>query len=144
MPRFYEDYALGQRFRSREYAMELGEILDFARKYDPQVFHIDEEAAKSTALGGVIASGWHTASVMMRLIVEADFLQDTLGVGADELRWLRPVRPGDRLHVEGEIMRLRPSKTKPVGIVHVQLVTKNQNDEEVMRMTSIIQPPRRA
>jgi acyl dehydratase len=144
MPAFFEDFHVGDRMQTAEYTMELPEILEFANKYDPQVFHVDETAAKQTPLGGIIASGWHTAAVMMRLIVDAAFFEATLGLGADELRWLRPVRPGDRLLVVGEILDVRPSKTKPVGIVRVKLTTKNQNGEDVMVMTSIIQPPRRA
>lgn len=143
MPKYFEDYAVGDRAVSGEYVMALDEILAFAKQYDPQVFHIDIEAAKDTHLGGVIASGWHTAAVMMRLIVDAEFFVDTLGLGVDDLRWLRPVRPGDRLRVEGEVESVRPSKTKPVGIVRVKLTTINQHGESVMSMTSIIQPRRR-
>jgi acyl dehydratase len=144
MPQFYEDYAVGARFETGTYRMEIEEILAFAKAYDPQVFHVDVEGAKSTPLGGVIASGWHTTAVMMRLILDAGFVKDTLGVGVDELRWKFPVRPGDRLRVIGEVESARPSKTRPVGIVRMKLTTLNQNGEDVMTMTTIIQPPRRA
>jgi acyl dehydratase len=143
MTKYYEDYHVGDRFETEAREMTEEAILRFAVEFDPQTFHTDIEAARATPVGRLIASGWHTASTMMRLIVDSGFFKDTLGIGADELRWRRPVYPGDRLHVVGEVMDLRPSASKPVGTMRVKLTTRNQDGEEVMTMVSIVQPRRR-
>ena len=143
MTKYYEDYHVGDRFETEAREMTEEAILRFAVEFDPQTFHTDIEAARATPVGRLIASGWHTASTMMRLIVDSGFFKDTLGIGADELRWRRPVYPGDRLHVVGEVMDLRPSASKPVGTMRVKLTTRNQDGEEVMTMVSLVQPRRR-
>src|ERR1051325_3898610 len=98
------------------------EIKRFASEYDPQPFHLDEAAAEQTPLKGLAASGWHTAAIAMRLALETRPFgpHPLLGIGVDELRWLAPVRPGDKLHLEGEVLELKPSKTKPQGIVRIK------------------------
>jgi acyl dehydratase len=111
--RYYDDIAVGERIEYGEVTMTRDEMLTFAEKYDPQPIHTDPEAAAETMYGGIIASGWQTAAVVMRLLVEGA-LSDMASVGArgvDELRWRRPVYPGDTLSLETEILDKRPSKT---------------------------------
>jgi acyl dehydratase len=112
---WFDDLKLGMRFKSGEVTVSKADILRFAREFDPQPFHLDEEAAKNTMLGGLSASGWHTAAICMNLAVQTRPFgpHPLLGAGVDDLRWMKPVRPGDRLHLEGEVVELVPSKTKP-------------------------------
>jgi acyl dehydratase len=136
--RFFEDFAVGQRFRSGEVAVTAEDIKTFARAYDPQPFHTDEEAAKNSFFGGLVASGWHTGALSMRMLTESDLhpAGGTIGAGTDGLSWPRPVRPGDVLHLEGEVLEVRLSKSRPtMGIVKLRVQTLNQKGEVVQLFT---------
>jgi acyl dehydratase len=113
----FADLAVGQGFRSGAHTVTEAEIMEFARQFDPQPFHLDHAAAAAGPFGGLAASGWHTVALTMRLLVDGGLRLEggIVGAGVDELRWLRPVRPGDTLHVESEILELIPSKSRPVG-----------------------------
>ena len=119
MIEWLDDLVLGMRFKSRDKQVTREEIKRFASEFDPQPSHLDETAAERTSLKGLAASGWHTAAIAMRLAVEVRPFgpHPLLGIGVDDLRWLAPVRPGDVLHIEGEVIELTPSKTKPQGVV---------------------------
>ncbi len=134
---FFEDIREGEERRFGGHTITEVEILEFAECYDPQYFHIDPEAAKFSHFGGLIASGWHTASLSMRMIVD-HFLEQTASMGSpgvDELRWLVPVRPGDTLAVHVRVDEARPSKSKPDrGLVRTSYTTINQRNEAVMTM----------
>lgn len=137
---YFEDIAVGDETTSHSRTVTKDEILDFARKYDPQSFHIDEEAAKKSIYGGLIASGWHTASNLMRLLVD-NMTNNRAGLGSpgfDDLRWIRPVRPGDSLHYKSTVIETRRSESRPdMGIVRAEVRLYNQNDEAVLSMKSI-------
>jgi acyl dehydratase len=135
-PRNFEDLKIGDRFHSRTYSVTEGGIIAFAREFDPQIFHLDPASAKETMFGGLIASGWHTAAISMRLFVEAmDIPGGIIGIGVDELRWPKPVRSGDVLKVETEILEMRVSRSKPdQGIIRLRNVTTNQHHEVVQTM----------
>jgi len=139
MVEWFEDLALGMRFKGGEKLVTREDIKRFAAEFDPQPYHLDEVAAEKTALQGLAASGWHTAAIVMRLIVDLRPFgpHPLLGIGVDELRWLAPVRPGDMLHVEGEIVELQPSKMKPQGVVKTKWVAFNQHGEPVYTYTPI-------
>lgn len=131
---YLEDLSEGQRFTSGRHRVEEADIHRFAREYDPQPFHLDAEAAKTTLFAGLAASGWHTAAITMRLTVDSGFslAGGVIGAGFDELKWPRPVRPGDELHLLIEVLEVRPSRSKPDrGTVKVRSTTLNQNDEPV-------------
>ena len=133
MQRLYlEDLAVGQRFESRRELVDPEAIKAFAREFDPQPFHLDEEGAKLSLFGGLSASGWHTAALTMRLIVESVPLQGgVIGLGG-ELSWPRPTRAGDTLRVVTEVLSITPSKSKPErGTIIMRSTTLNQNDEPV-------------
>lgn len=138
--RWFEDYVTGAVHELGTVAVELEEVLDFARRFDPQPFHTDPEAAKDTPFGGIIASGWHTASLMMRLYA-LSYLSPASSLaspGLDELRWLRPVRPGDILSVRVTIEDARPSTSKPDrGVVRSLIEVFNQQGEPVMTMRAV-------
>src|ERR1700730_10505645 len=124
--RYLEDFAPGLTFRSGTARIEADQITHFAAEFDPQPFHLDDEAARDTVFRGLAASGWHTAAVTMKLLVESDFKPagGIIGVGFDELRWPKPVRPGDELHVESEVLEVRPSKSNPrQGLIKVRSAT---------------------
>ena len=125
-----EDLFIGQRFQSESHALDKQQIIDFAAHFDPQVFHLDEEAAKNTFFNGLAASGWHTAAITMRLMVASFPLGKGL-IGANvEMAWSKPTRPTDVLRVESEILAIRPSQSKPdQGIVTLSIVTKNQHND---------------
>jgi acyl dehydratase len=133
-PRLYlEDLYAGQRFTSESYVMEAAKIKEFAAEFDPQPFHLDEAAAETSVFEGLVASGWHTAAVAMRLLVAGGlpFANGIIGFGG-EISWPRPTRPGDTLHVETEITGIAPSRSKPDrGIVTVRGTMFNQNQEAV-------------
>ena len=135
MPLYLEDSAPGQVLESPPRTLDRDEIVAFARQYDPQPFHIDEEAAKRSVFGGLIASGWQTTGIMMRLMWDT-FLKDTASLGSpgsDEIRWLRPVRPGDTLRARFTIVDVVPSRSKPDrGIVRTYTEVLNQQGEIVM------------
>jgi len=145
---YFEDFEPGQTFRgSTRLRPDRQSIIDFAARYDPQPFHLDDEAAKGTIFAGLAASGWHTAAITMRLLVDSDLkiAGGLVGAGMEELRWPRPVRPGDELRVEAEVLSVRESKSRPhQGIVRVRSTTLNQNDEPVQVCVSAMIVPRRS
>ncbi|HEX3153509.1 MAG TPA: MaoC family dehydratase [Candidatus Angelobacter sp.] len=135
---YLEDLHVGQRFVSGTHHMDEEKIKQFAREFDPQPFHLDEAAAKGSVFAGLAASGWHTAAVAMRLLVDGGlpFGNGIIGLGGD-LAWPKPTRPGDTLHVESEILEIVPSRSKPnQAIVIVKSTTLNQNGEPVHSFTS--------
>jgi len=145
--RYFEDFAVGQVFNSGRRRVDKEQILAFAREFDPQPYHLDDEAARKSAFRGLVASGWHTAALTMRLMVDGEFKPagGILGVGFDELSWPRPVRPGDELHAKSEVLEVRPSKSRPDrGLIRVQTTTLNQNDEAVQIFTANLIVPRRS
>jgi acyl dehydratase len=145
--RYLEDYAVGQKFRSGRLRIDKERIKAFGAEFDPQPFHLDEDAARNTIFGGLAASGWHTAAVTMRLLVESDLKPagGIVGAGADEFRWPRPVRPGDELRIESEVIEVRPSKSRPDhGLIKVRTTTLNQNDEAVQIVVANLLVPRRS
>jgi acyl dehydratase len=117
--------------------MTAEEIMDFARQFDPQPFHLSEEAGKNSLFGGLCASGWHTCALAMRMMCDAYLLESaSLGSpGLENIRWLKPVRPGDTLHVRSVVLEARPMDSKPhVGLLRTRWEMINQNNEEVMQM----------
>jgi acyl dehydratase len=131
---YLEDYAVGQKYGSGRLTVDPARVKTFAAEFDPQPFHLDEEAAKATLFRGLAASGWHTAALTMRLLVESELKPagGIIGAGFDEIRWPKPVRPGDELHLESEILEVRPSKSRPEqGLLKVRTTTYNQADEPV-------------
>ena len=145
MIEWFDDLKLGMRFKSGEVTVSREDIKRFASEFDPQPFHLDEEAAEKTVFKGLAASGWHTAALAMKLAVAARPFgpHPLFGAGVDELRWLKPVRPGDTLHLEGEVVELMPSKTRPQGIARVKWTAYNQNGEAVCTFNPIAIVPRR-
>ena len=144
---YLEDYAVGQTYSSGKKRVVREEIIAFAKEFDPQYYHLDETAALESPFKGLAASGWHTAAMTMRLLVDGEFRPagGILGVGFDQLSWPRPVRPGDELRVKSEVLEVRPSKSKPDrGTIRVQNTTLNQNDEVVQMFTGNLLVPRRA
>ena len=134
MERFFEDLSVGQKFKSGTVTVTTERIKEFAREFDPQPFHLDEEAAKKSFFGRLVASGWHTAAMTMRMLVDSDLVPagGTIGVGTDELSFPRPVYPGDVLHVEGEVVALRLSQSRPeIGVVKIKVTTFKQTGEAV-------------
>jgi acyl dehydratase len=143
---YYEDLATGRTFRTASIDVTAEEVASFAARYDPQPFHLDPEAAKQSVFGGLVASGWMTAALTMRLMVksEFDFGSGVVGLGVDSLRWPRPVRPGDRLTAEIEVMAMRTSESKPgFGVVKLKTTTHNQHGEVVQVQVSNVLVPRR-
>jgi len=136
--RYFEDLKAGERFKSGTCSLSEAQIINFAREFDPQPFHLDAVVADQTMFKGLIASGWHTAAITMRLFVQTlNFAEGAIGLGVDELRWPNAVRPGDVLQVETEIVDLRESRSKPShGIVRLRNVTTNQRGEVVQTMTA--------
>jgi acyl dehydratase len=135
---YLDDLYVGQRFTSGSFHMTEAKIKSFAAEFDPQPFHLDQAAAKASVFGGLAASGWHTAAVAMRLLVDGGlpFGNGIIGLGGD-LAWPKPTRPGDTLHVESEILEIVPSRSKPnQGIVKVRSTTLNQDGEAVHSFTS--------
>src|ERR1041385_7422802 len=131
--RYFEDLKVGDRFKSETYKVSEEQIISFAREFDPQPFHLDRQIGNKTMFGGLIASGWHTAAITMRLFVRAlNFAEGAIGLGVDELRWPNAVKPGDELQVEVEIIDLRESRSKPShGVVRLRYVTTDQRGEIV-------------
>lgn len=144
---FLEDFAPGQKYRgSLRLRVTEEEIKRFAAEFDPQPFHLDDAAARGTIFGGLAASGWHTAAMTMKLLVESELAPagGIVGAGFDEFRWPRPVRPGDELWIEAEILEVRPSKSRPdQGLVKVRTTTYNQNAEPVQLNVGNLVVPRR-
>jgi acyl dehydratase len=144
---FLEDFAVGQVFATGKLQVDTDQIKSFAKQFDPQPYHLDEEAAQRSPFRGLAASGWHTAALTMRLLVDGDFKPagGILGVGFDALSWPKPVRPGDELRAKSEILEVRPSKSRPDrGTIRVRTTTYNQNDEAVQEFTGNLLVPRRA
>ena len=136
----FEDVEVGQTHRFGRYEVTAEEIIEYARQFDPQPFHTDEAAAKASMWGGLIASGWHTGSVLMRLFYEG-FLKDTASLGSpglDDLRCLKPVRPGDTLSARLTVLDATPSRSKPDrGIIRSVMELRNQHGEVVMTTTGV-------
>ena len=144
--RYLEDFAVGQKFGSATLRVEEEQVKRFAAEFDPQPFHLDEAAARATLFGGLAASGWHTAAMTMRLLVGSDLKPagGIVGAGFDEFRWPRPVRPGDELHVEAEVLEVRASKSRPEqGMVKLRTTTLNQRNEPVQISVGNLVVPRR-
>ena len=138
--KYVEDYEAGRVYKLGSVEVELAEVIEFASRYDPQYFHIDESRAKESIYGGVIASGWHTASMMMRVFAD-NFLSDVSSMGSpglDELRWYHPVRPGDTLFVSAIVLETRSSKSKPDrGVMRTRTEVHNQHQELVLSSTAV-------
>ena len=131
---YLEDFAPGQKYLSGTLRVDAAAIKAFAAQFDPQPFHLEEDAARGSFFGGLAASGWHTAALSMRLLVESGFRPagGIIGSRADELKWPRPVRPGDELHVEAEVLEMRASTSRPgQGFIKCRTTTVNQNGEAV-------------
>ena len=142
--RYFEDWNVGDRLESDTVIVTEEAIRTFAREYDPQPFHLGHEAAKGTLFGRLTASGWQTAGYSMRLLVHSGALgPGGVGLGVDELRWLRPVYPDDELRIVVECTGTRGNAAKPTGIVHLKIATYNQRGEEVMRHIAAAMLPRR-
>ena len=146
-PRFnyFDDFTVGASIESGTYEVTEEEIVEFAGKYDPQFFHLDAEEAKKTHFGGLIASGWHTCAIVMRLLV-TDISDGKSGIGSpgiDQIRWLRPVRPGDQIRVNVTVTDLHASRSRPErGTVHFDYQVFNQEDKLVMTMKGMAMFPR--
>lgn len=144
--RFLEDFAAGQTFGSARLRIDADEIKRFAAEFDPQLFHLDEDAARKTIFGGLAASGWHTAALTMRLLVDSEIKPagGIVGAGFDDFRWPLPVRPGDELHVATEILEVRVSQSRPdQGVIKLRTTTLNQNGEAVQISVGNLIVPRR-
>ena len=138
--RYFEDYVPGAVFAFGDFAVSAEEIMDFGRRYDPQDFHTDAEAAAKTRFGGLIASGWQTAAMMMRMYCEHYLTKNASlsSPGVDELRWTQPVRPGDRLSLRISVAEARRSSSKPDrGLIRSAIEVLNQNGEVVMTMSAM-------
>jgi acyl dehydratase len=146
MERLYlDDFHVGQRFMSGSHAVDEEQITRFAREFDPQPFHLDEGAAKGTLFAGLAASGWHTAAITMRLLVDggAPIAGGIVGLGG-EIGWPRPTRPGDVLQVESEVVQVTPSRSRPDrGIVTIRSETRNQRGDVVQTFVAKVLVPRR-
>jgi acyl dehydratase len=143
---YLEDLHVGQRFESPRHLVTTEDIKRFAAEFDPQPFHLDEAAAERSLFGGLVASGWHTGALTMRMLVEggAPIAEGVIGAGV-EVSWPRPTYPGDELQVVSEVMEIIPSRSKPErGIVIVRSQTRNQRGEVVLALTSKLVVPRRA
>lgn len=128
--RYFEDFRVGDAFEGGSMGVSQDAIIRFARDFDPQPFHLDPDAARKTVFGELVASGWHTAAMTMRLFAtsEIEIVNGIIGVSVEQLSWPRPVRPGDRLTVRSEVLETRPSKSKPDrGILRVRVDTLNQD-----------------
>jgi len=144
--KYLEDFAVGQIYVSGRITVEKERIKTFAAEFDPQPFHLDEDSARRSIFGGLAASGWHTAALTVRLLVASDFkpVGGIVGAGFEEFRWPVPVRPGDELHVEGEVLEVRPSKSRPhQGLLKVRATTKNQKGEAAQVSVGNLVVPRR-
>jgi len=142
---YFDDLKVGDRFKSEPLTVTEKQLIEFAHKFDPQMFHLSRKAAERTIFKGLIASGWHTAAITMRLFVRSlNFTEGAIGLGVDELRWPNVVRPGDVLTVETEIVDVRASRSRPnYGIIRLRNVTTNQRGEVVQTMLASAMVPRR-
>ena len=144
--RYLEDINVGEEFEFGRHEVTAEEIVDYARRYDPQPIHLDDAAAREAGLEGLIASGWHTAGIYMRMMVDNLLVGGSMmpSPGVDELRWIKPVRPGNILSLRGKALDARPSRSKPDrGIVRWHFEMINQDGETVMSLIAIGFLPRR-
>ena len=145
--RYLEDYAAGQKYAgSARVRVDAERIHRFAAEFDPQPFHLDDAAAQQSIFRGLAASGWHTAAMTMRLLVASDLepAGGIVGAGFDEFRWPLPVRPGDELRVEVEVLEVRPSKSRPdLGVIKIRTTTLNQNGQAVQVTVGNLMVPRK-
>lgn len=142
---YLDELHVGQRFISRTHVIDAAQIKAFARQFDPQPFHLDEDTAKDTLFAGLVASGWHTAAISMKLMVESGLplAGGIIGAGG-ELAWPKPTRPGDTLQVESEVVEVTPSRSRPDrGMARVRSLTRNQRNEVVQELTAKLIVPRR-
>jgi acyl dehydratase len=142
---YLDDLQVGQRFTSKTRAVDEAQIKAFARQFDPQPFHLDDDAAKDSLFSGLVASGWHTTAITMRLLVETGLplAGGIIGAGA-EVSWPKPTRPGDVLQVESEVQEIMPSRSRlDRGIVTIRSITHNQRDEVVQVLVAKLIVPRR-
>ena len=147
MARYLEDFQAGQKFASGTLRVEEARVKSFAAEFDPQPFHLDDAAARGSIFRGLAASGWHTAAMTMKLLVESELKPagGIIGAGFDEFKWPRPVRPGDELRLDIEILEVRPSKSRPdQGMVKVKTTTLNQKGEPVQVSVGSLVVPRRS
>ena len=143
---YFEDFSPGQKYRTATMRVDPERIKSFAAEFDPQPFHTDETAASKSFFRGLAASGWHTAAMTMRLMVEGELkiAGGIIGASFDEFRWTLPVRPGDELHVETEVLEVRASNSKPTqGLVKMRTTTLNQKGEAVQVFVGNLVVPRR-
>ena len=148
MPIYLDEFSVGQAARFGSYEVTREEVLRFASAYDPQPFHLDDEAAAANPIfGRISASGWHTAAMAMRMLVDHNKTNGGTSMGSpgvDELRWLRPVYPGDTLRMETEVLEVLPSRSRPeIGSVKVRVSVFNQHDDKVMTQIAINLVPQR-
>lgn len=146
MPRYLEDFEIGETWTSDPVEVTEDEIITYARQYDPQPMHTDPEKAAQSRFGGVIASGWHIVSLTMRVFIESGGHRGTpaVGLGVDELRWRKPVRPGDVLTVTREVAGAERSKSRPqFGTLRTRVTVTNQDGDTVLSMVSLGQVPAR-
>jgi acyl dehydratase len=142
---YFDDLKPGSTFESETFSVPAKEIIEFAEKFDPQKFHLHTKSAERSIFKGLVASGWHTAAITMRLFVRTlNFAEGAIGLGVDELRWPNAVRPGDVLFVKTEILETRLSQSRPnVGVIKLRNTTLNQRGEIVQTMTASALVPRR-
>jgi acyl dehydratase len=140
--RYFEDLEVGAETEFGSYHVTREEVLEFARKYDPQPFHVSDEEAAKTHFGRIAASGWHTCAMTMAVLARYAVKHEQAGLGSpgvDELRWLKPVYPGDTLHVSGKLLEKTPSRSKPfMGSYRTLTTVANQEGVPVMTFTSIV------
>ena len=144
---YLDDLQPGRTFGSGRLKVTAERVKSFAAEFDPQPFHLDDAAARGTIFRGLAASGWHTAAMTMRLLVESEFKPagGIVGAGFDEFKWPKPVRPGDELHLRIEVLEVRPSKSRPEqGLVKLRTTTLNQNEEAVQISVGHLVVPRRS
>ena len=145
--RYFDDVEVGDATEFGHYDVTREEVLEFARKYDPQPFHLSDEEAAKTHFGRLAASGWHTCAMTMAVIARHVVDDEQAGLGSpgvDELRWMKPVYPGDRLTVRGSIVEKIPSRSKPhIGVIRTKTTVSNQDGVDVMSFTSIVMMQRR-
>jgi acyl dehydratase len=138
--KYFEDVQVGETMRFGRYEVTREEILEYARQFDPQPFHLDEEAARQSLYGGLIASGWHTGAMFIRMVCDG-MIADNATVGAkgfDDLRWIKPVRPGDVLSVESEVREKIEGRRPDFGTVKIESRISNQRGEAVMSLVSLV------
>ena len=137
--RYFEDYAIGDRFSTETYTLTRAEIVAFAEHYDPQAIHLDDAAARDGFFGALTSSGWLTAALSMRLFIRAGIMPDrgAVGAGLDRLRWTHPVYPGDTLRVDGQILRTKADARRHIGHLRIEMKTYNQHDRVVMTQIAL-------